>query len=192
MRRLLLTALSVLPLITWLPAPQAQSVDADVSEKSEREELMRLKQEIEKLERQISALREKTVRDNPELQRQRGDVQRLIEEKYRARGYDPVAGQERLQSLQRLYERENLSPQEKRQMATEIANESIAMRNAQQGVLQEEDVQQARAQFSDRLAAALAKSAPETDGLIEKLASITNEYREKLGAAMLRRIGGKP
>lgn len=191
MRSILLSALVTLSFIGCPPVAMAQSQGTGAKPDVEQQELMQLKQEIQTLERRIAAAKEKVIQEHPELQRQRDDLTQLIENKSLAQGYDLAAGTKRLQSLQRRYESDKLSTEDRKQVMTEIANENIAIRKAQRKLQEDEEVQQARVAFAESTTATMAEAAPGTEILVEKLKVLTNEFRQKLKAAMLRRMGDK-
>lgn len=140
--------------------------------------------EMQQINQQLAQIQEATLEANPELADQRDALIASVDEKMEATGHDPEASREKMEELQAQLQSGELSDEENQSVAQEMRREQSAMQQAQNQVLQDEDIQAGVQNLNEALVEAMREQNSGTDQLIARLQSVQQEYQALMQRAM--------
>lgn len=146
---------------------QAQAPQQMTPEQTRKiEQFQKLQGEVQALQQQLGDIHEATLKANPDLQKQRDELEKLVGEKMRAAGSDPDKDIEKIQGLQAKVQDDKLPEKEREQHFQAFSSALQAFQSIQEKAMQDEDVQAAQKKLDDDTKAAMQKQDPNTEKLI--------------------------
>jgi chromosome segregation ATPase len=140
-------------------------------------------QELTQLQERVSAIRDTAMEENPELRKQGEDLKDLVASKIDARGYDLEGAAEKLQSIQKQLQNEDLPQDQQEQLVGEFKDMQRELLQVRNDVMQDEEVQNAQAQLQEELLAAMREEEPELNQILSQMEQAREEMMRIVRAA---------
>lgn len=153
----------VSPLIQAAP-PAAPEMSAEQSQKVEQFKQLQL--QLEELQQQLNAIQEATLDAHPELAQQQQEFKEMVVEEMRSNGHNPKQQIEAIQSLQGKVKNEDLPVEERKAYYQEYRQTVMDFQQAQQEVMEQDNVQSAREDLNESMLVAMQEQNPRTEDLI--------------------------
>lgn len=141
-----------------------------------QKEFMQTRAQLQQLQKQLGEIQQKVLDENPDLQQQREDFQKLVMTTMKDQGATPQEDVNKLKTLQAELQKEDLPKDKRQRLIQEFRDTNMALQQAQQQALQNKQVQEARKSLNNALITAMVDADPET----EKLLSQVKQARQRL------------
>ena len=156
------------------------------------QKFMQKRAELQKLQEQLVQIQKKTLDKNPELQKQQQSFHDLMISKMKAKGHTPEKEIARLKTLEASLQDKNIDPQKRNELIQEYRDTNMNLQKAQQEVLQDTEVQQARQSLVKAVLVAMHNEDPMTEKLISQAKQTQEEMMEIRRQAMQSQAGASP
>ena len=144
-------------------------------------ELRNAQKKVRDLRQKLGKIQQKAMENNPELKKQRKDLQSLMKEKVKAQVDGADQKMARLKEIrQKLRNNKDIPKAERQKLMKEFQQTSQGFQQAQQKAMKDPEVQKAQKQFRKDMRAAMKKEDPNADQLIQDLQQARKEFRQKL------------
>lgn len=162
------------------PAPGAQPQQQQLSPEQTQQvqRFQQLQAELQGLQQQLGAIQEKTLEARPELAQQQEDFEQLVMEQMRANGHQPEQEFEQIQALQEKVQDQNLSEDQRRGHYDDYRQAVMEFQQAQQQVMQQEQVQSARQELNQAMLTAMKSEDSRTESLLQDMQSKQEQMME--------------
>jgi chromosome segregation ATPase len=144
--------------------------------------LQQLQRQIQQLGQKLQGIKQKALTENPELQEQQDDFADMVEKKMAELGVNAEQTREKLEKIAKDAQEkaENLTEEQRQAMQKEYTEQRTALQQAQQKVMQMEEVQAA----GDALSKALVDGMKTVDESSEQLLAQLNQAQAQYQAIM--------
>lgn len=138
-------------------------------EATQQEKHQELVQTYQKTVKKLQAIRDEAVTANPSLQEQSQAYEDQVEQAVNDSGYDIEAGREKLKEMGGRFQDEDLSQEERQELAAKFQAERRKMQQAQQQAMQREEVVAAGRKLQEDILTAMKEQDPQTEALMQRL-----------------------
>jgi chromosome segregation ATPase len=144
-------------------------------------ELRNAQKKMRDLRQQLGKIQQKALDNNPELKKQRSELQELMKSKVKSQVDGADQKMARLKEIRsKLQGDKDIPKAERKKLMQEFQKTAQTFQQAQQKAMQDPEVQKAQKQFRDDMRAAMKKEDPNTDQLIQDLQQARKEFQKKL------------
>lgn len=174
------SAAAILAAVLLLPAAagaQEAEKDAEPQAGEQQQQTRELVQEYRQTAQKLQQIRQEAVAANPELEQQSRDYQKNVEQAIEETGYDFEAGQEKLRKMGKRYKSEDLSEEERQELATDFQTERRKMQQAKQTAMQQENIQAEGTKLQQDIIAAMKAQDSQTEELLQRLRELRQELQ---------------
>lgn len=133
--------------------------------------------ELQQIQQELLTIQQRTLDANPQLQKQRKDLESMATKAMEDEGYDPDALVQTLDSSQETLQDESASDDKRMQALEEAQQAQQELQQAQQAALQNEKVAQAHRDFQSDLMTAMREEDPKVDDLIKRFEQIQQDMQ---------------
>ena len=153
------------------------SPDAMPTVSVQQASVMELQRQARALQQKIGAIQQSALTENPELEEQRAALEKRVLGAMKVLGATPEKDTQRLQTLQEQAGKPGVSQQQRMEIIQEARGIQQGLRQVQQQVMQNEDIQRARQAFSEDLLQAMKDENADTEKLVQSLQQTVQQLR---------------
>lgn len=136
--------------------------------------------EMQQIQQKLLTIQKQALDSNPELQKQRDNLESMATDAMEDAGHDPDALIGTIESAQETLQDES-QPEEKRMEAVQEAQQAQReLQEAQQTAMQDEKVAEAHREFQSDLMTAMREEDPKVDDLIQRYQQIQQEMQRSM------------
>lgn len=146
--------------------------------------------EIQELGTELKEIQEAAMEANPALAAQRDDLITLVDTKLVEAGHDPATSRETIEDLQGQLQGGELPEEEQQAVSQQLRREVSTLQQAQNQVMQDQEVRTRQQSLNDDLIAAMEEQNPETEALIANLQQAQQQYQQLVNEARQQQSGG--
>ncbi|MDZ7645448.1 MAG: hypothetical protein U5K76_15285 [Woeseiaceae bacterium] len=176
------------------PAPAQPQPGTPMSPQGPSQQVMQQivakRAEIQQLGTELKSIQEATMEANPELAAQREELVTLVDTKLVEAGHDPAASRDKIEDLQGQLQGGELSQDKQQAVSQELRSEVNTLQQAQNQVMQDEEVRSKQQSLNDDLLKAMEEQNPKTEELIADLRQAQQQYQQLANRARQQRSGG--
>lgn len=172
---------------SWAESPGMQPQQQQQLSPEQAEQVQKFQQlqaELQGLQKQLTAIQEKTLESNPELVEQQEAFEQLVREEMQASGLQPDQDVEQIQALQEKIKDSSLPEQERRGHYQQYRQAVMEFQQAQQQVMEKEAVQSAREELNQAMLTAMKSEDPKTEALLSDMRQTQEQMVEIRNSVM--------
>jgi len=143
----------------------------------QKQKMQKIVQEYRQAAQKLQQIRQETIAENPELEEQREAFETQVQDAMSETGYDVEAGRTKMEKLGKRFQNEELSKEERQKLASEFQAERQKMQQAQQKVLQQEDIRKAGEKLQEDTLTAMKEQDPQTEELLQRMEKLRQQLQ---------------
>ncbi|HKJ71815.1 MAG TPA: hypothetical protein VKA55_08705 [Gammaproteobacteria bacterium] len=176
-----LSALVALPVAAQPAAGGGAGNKPGMMQKKGDPELRNAQKKVRDLRQKLGKIQQQALKNNPDLQKQRKDLQDLMKTKVKGQVDGADEKLARLKEIRgKLQNDKDLPKAERQKLMKEFQQKASGFQQAQKKAMQDPEVQKAREQFQKDMRAAMKEEDPNTDQLIQDLQQARKDFQKKL------------
>jgi uncharacterized membrane protein YdfJ with MMPL/SSD domain len=183
-RRTLLAFTAVAALGTFTPLraePPVEPQGAVAAKDESKQAAIELRDEFMELQRRLSSIQEKAVKEHPELQKQMKDLEELMMDKLsNSSGKNMRDELAEIGKLEQKLRSNDLPENEREELMVQYQKKTKAFHQVQMEVQQDPQVKKAQTDLMDATLAAMKETDPETEQLVQQMQQTQERMRQMI------------
>lgn len=151
------------------PAMQQQQQQLSPEQARQVQKFQQLQAELQGLQQRLNKIQDQTLEARPELAQRQKQFEQLVLDQLRAKGRDPESEVKQIQALQEKIKDQSLPEEERRGHFQEYRQAVMEFQQAQQQVMQQDEVKSAREDLNQAMLTAMKSEDPKTEALLQDM-----------------------